>query len=279
MIHADFVSTDKRKGRTTELKSNRVVTNLFITVDSHPPSDRDSVTTRDTLAYRGSPLSNCLVSPEVSISSMSSPRRDPAMGFGVKSPCRKIVPSAVLQQQQAEEIMQERSIHLELRSSSSLSSDSSDGASQIDGLTLGQINLDEPMRAEQEMCLSLSPTSRRRLNAASNFERALSHNDSDDDEEEEVEADLVQRTQTSSVLSSALPHKVLQSHENCVRNTDLNTTGIDNSKYAEPCSDSSTSVAAVSAPSSPRVPVPPCSHPPCTDTNTKKDTEIANAFS
>ena len=45
---------------------------------------------------------------------------------------------------------------------------------------------------------------------------ARHYNDSDDEEE----AEAVQHTQTSSVLSSVLPQNVLQSHENFLRNTD-----------------------------------------------------------
>lgn len=48
---------------------------------------------------------------------------------------------------------------------------------------------------------------------------ARHYNDSDDEEE----AEAVQHTQTSSVLSSVLPQNVLQSHENFLRNTDYNS--------------------------------------------------------
>jgi hypothetical protein len=175
---------DRRIGRSSDRARNGVG---MLGVDF----EKESGNHRDTPAYRGSPLNNYLNPADILITSISSPSRDGGPGYGVRSPSRKIDKSAILLQQQLEEIMQERNIHLEMRNSSS---DGGDCTSPSESLSLGPPNLDAPIRAELE--LSLSPTSRRRMSpGASILERTLSRDDSDD--EDDTDTELEERNSTS----------------------------------------------------------------------------------
>ena len=171
---------DRRIGRSCDGRSTRG-SMAMLAVEF----EKEAATHRDTPAYRGSPLNNYLNSSDILITSISSPSRDGGPGFGVRSPSRKAEKSAILLQQQLEEIMQERSIHLEMRNSSS---DGGECTSPNEGLSLGPTNLDAPIRAELELSLSLSPTARRRMSpGATILERTLSRDDSDDDDDTDTE--------------------------------------------------------------------------------------------
>ena len=181
--HTDVCTLlDRRAGRSVESRNNRGLVPLLIPIDA-PPHDRDSPAHRDTPTYWGSPVNNYLSPADIIITSVASPPRDIGPGFGVKSPSRKVEASAEVLQQQLEEIRQERSIHHDLRHSSS---DGADGCVQKGVLTLRQPNLDAPICAVLE--LSLSPTSKRRMSpGASILERSVSHDDSDEDDNAELE--------------------------------------------------------------------------------------------
>ena len=179
--HDATAVVDKRIGRSSDRARNGIGM-LAAEYEKEPANHRD------TPAYRGSPLNNYLNPADILITSISSPSRDGGPGYGVRSPSRKIDKSAILLQQQLEEIMQERNIHLEMRNSSS---DGGDCTSPSESLSLGPPNLDAPIRAELE--LSLSPTSRRRMSpGASILERTLSRDDSDD--EDDTDTELEERT-------------------------------------------------------------------------------------